>query len=559
MYDDIIIYVVDRINDDYKNSSATLDIIKDIYNHIADKIGLGKAIITINSKKNIYSNQMVTNNITMYESEEYSIENPIEYNDSMDKGISYSVVYFPKKEFNDEQRLCINRINNLFYKMLSRSRLEKVIKETPYIDSLVGYYNTAGINRFLSMKKAQNELDKYTTVFFNIVDCKSINKICGSFKNGNLAMIEYANTINSYLDEDEIIGRYGGDNFCLIIKKEHRDEILDKLKSVPINVTIEGKKLDMEIKSIIGFYNIKQDDTVIETMDNSNTAMQLAKKIKNVQVLKYNEEVRNKVEVRRTIKEEFPTALEENRIVPYFQPKVDLISNQLTGAEVLTRWVSTDNQIILPSMFISALETEEMICNLDFYILDKTCEIIKKQIDNGMIPVPVSVNFSRYHFLNKKYDGESKFIDRIINTISKNEIDPKYIEVEFTESGRVDDYSQLINYVNRLHKEGIKVSIDDYGTGYSSLKLLEQVDFDTIKMDKSFADRIGTPSGDIIFTSTTDMIKKLGKRIVCEGVETQKQIDFLKEINCNIVQGYYFDKPLPEKEYVKRLTNKKYK
>lgn len=443
--------------------------------------------------------------------------------------------------------------------MLSRSRLEKVIEETPYIDSLVGYYNTAGINRFLSMKKAQNELDKYTTVFFNIADCKSINKLCGGLKNGNIAMIEYANTINSYLDEDEIIGRHGGDNFSLIIKKEHRDEILDKLKSVPISITIDGKQVDMEIKSIIGFYNIKKDDTVIETMENSNTAMQLAKKTKNVQILKYNEEVKNKVEVRRTIKEEFPTALEENRIVPYFQPKVDLISNQLTGAEVLTRWISPDKQIILPSIFISALETEDMICNLDFYILDKTCEIIKKQIDNGMIPVPVSVNFSRYHFLNKKYDGESKFIDRIINTISKNKIDPKYIEVEFTESGRVDDYRQLINYVNRLHKEGINVSIDDYGTGYSSLKLLEQVDFDTIKMDKSFADRIGTASGDIIFTSTTDMIKKLGKRIVCEGVETQKQIDFLRDINCNIVQGYYFDKPLPEKEYVKRLTNKKYK
>lgn len=97
MYDDIILYIVDRINDDYGNSSITLDIIKDIYNHIADKIGIGKAVITINSKKNIYSNQIVSNSITMYESEEYSIENPIEYNDSMDKGVSYSVVYYPKK------------------------------------------------------------------------------------------------------------------------------------------------------------------------------------------------------------------------------------------------------------------------------------------------------------------------------------------------------------------------------------------------------------------------------------------------------------------------------
>lgn len=142
---------------------------------------------------------------------------------------------------------------------------------------------------------------------------------------------------------------------------------------------------------------------------------------------------------------------------------------------------------------------------------------LREYIDEGLEVVPVSINFSRYHFLSN--DGKVEFIERIIEIVKKYDIDPSLIEVEFTESGKIDNYEMLAEYVERLHDAGIKAAIDDYGIGYSSLELLEYVPFDIIKMDKAFADSIGTESGDTIFSSTIEAMKKLGKRIVCEVVE----------------------------------------
>lgn len=221
------------------------------------------------------------------------------------------------------------------------------------------------------------------------------------------------------------------------------------------------------------------------------------------------------------------------------------------SSEALARWEKDDNHIMSPAIFIPILEEYNKICDFDFYMLEKICKSIISQLERGLAPVKVSVNFSKYHFNNPN------FTTRIVETLKKYNVNPKYIEIELTESA-FENYEKIEKHLNYLHKKNISVAIDDFGKGYSSLGLLEKIKADTIKIDKSFVDSIGTVSGNTILKHTVSMLKELNKNIVCEGVETKEQLEFLKRIKCSLIQGYYYDKPLPEKNYEKRLINKKY-
>ena len=287
-----------------------------------------------------------------------------------------------------------------------------------------------------------------------------------------------------------------------------------------------------------------------------NNINDLFMKINNVNIVKLDDELKEKLELAKSIQKNFFTDLQDEKIVPYYQPKVDINNNTMCSAEALSRWIIDAGELLLPNKFIPVLEQFGYVCELDFYMLNKVCKDIKELLEKGLEPVTVSVNFSRYHIISHK--GDFSFIKRIIDTIFSYDIDTKYIEIEFTEAGLLEDYTIINKFVEILHLYGIKVSIDDYGKGYSSLELLSQVPFDIIKMDKSFVDKYNTENGRIILSSTIDMMKKLGKVVVCEGIENEDQIDYLKSINCDIVQGYYYDKPLPKEDYEKRLVYKKY-
>ncbi len=278
--------------------------------------------------------------------------------------------------------------------------------------------------------------------------------------------------------------------------------------------------------------------------------------INNVNVDELAEEIKEKIELSRLVQKTFFADLNDRKIEPYYQPKVDISNNTICSSEALSRWFTNDGKILPPNKFIPILEQYGYVCELDFYILNKVCKDIKEQLEKGIEPVTVSINFSRYHFIDQKEDFS--FIKRIISTIFSYGIDTKYIEIEFTEAGTLEDYTIINKFVEILHLYGIKVSIDDYGKGYSSLELLLQVPFDIIKMDKSFVDKYNTENGRIILSSTIDMMKKLGKTVICEGIENEDQLNYLKSINCDIIQGYYYDKPLPKANYEKRLLYKKY-
>ena len=262
----------------------------------------------------------------------------------------------------------------------------------------------------------------------------------------------------------------------------------------------------------------------------------------------------------KEISDKFSSAIDNNEFVVYYQPKIDLRDGSLCGSEALVRW-KKDNTIVPPTEFIPVLEREGTICVMDFYVLECVCSQIRSWLQQGIEPVRVSANFSKIHLHNKK------LAEDIIAVLKKYDVDSKYIEVEITETCGYEDFDALYDFVKSMKNYGIHTSIDDFGTGYSSLNLLSDLDVDIIKLDKSFIQTSDYPSvhksdkkhksTEIVIKTIINMAHELGMQIICEGVETDEQARFLKELNCDMVQGYLYARPLPVEEYENILLKNK--
>ena len=218
--------------------------------------------------------------------------------------------------------------------------------------------------------------------------------------------------------------------------------------------------------------------------------------------------------------------------------------------------VIKNGKVVPPADFIPLFERDGSVCRLDFYVLDQVCRDIKAWKQQGIEPVTISVNFSKTHLHNPKVAEE------ILAVIGTYGIESKYIEIELTEMSDYSDYLALKTLVSKMKSHGIKTSIDDFGTGFSSLNLLTDFMFDIVKLDKSFLDNIekhGSGTDEIVVRNIVKMVRELEMKTIAEGVETEEQARFLKNIDCSLVQGYLFDRPLPMQDFVERLHERKYK
>ena len=229
-----------------------------------------------------------------------------------------------------------------------------------------------------------------------------------------------------------------------------------------------------------------------------------------------------------------------------------MASQKLVGAEALVRW-NRDGKIIAPMEFIPLCENNGFITQIDFYVLDKVCHDISEWLKNGVEVVKVSFNFSKQHFVDTDVAGK-------INALAEKWNIPKeYLEVEFTETAYIDEYDNLVTTLEQLKQYGISSSIDDFGTGYSSLSLLQELEFNTLKLDKSFLkERDKDNRHETIIANIIRMARELKMDIIAEGIETQEEFLFLKGLACDVAQGYLFDMPLPKDEFEKRMIMKQY-
>lgn len=240
------------------------------------------------------------------------------------------------------------------------------------------------------------------------------------------------------------------------------------------------------------------------------------------------------------------SGLEKNEFVAFYQPQYDSITGKLKSAEALARWIKPDGKMIMPGIFIPIAEESDLVCRIDWYILECACKFQKSQIENGKELIPIAVNFSRKHLCN------NTFAQKLASVVDGYGVPRNIIDVEITESSIAEFDSSIIDWVSSIRSEGFFVAIDDFGSGLSSLSLVKDIDASILKIDRSLLKgNLENDKERIVLESIINFANRLNLKTVAEGVETEEQLGFLRTAGCNRIQGFYFAKPMKEEEFRK--------
>ena len=389
---------------------------------------------------------------------------------------------------------------------------------------------------------------RYMLLSGNVSNFKYINNIYG-YEQGDRLLKAIADFFITDF-EDCIVGcRMHSDRFLALVRidDDSEEEVGNDLHRL-ITKFIELITPEFPLANIhlnCGAYIIqKEDANVSEIVDKAEMARKSAKDNYLTFLVFYNEKIEEKARMEREMIPMFERALKDNRILVYLQPKVAIESGLVIGAEALVRMLDDDGKIVPPMSFIPILERTGMIIQLDFCVLDQVCALIRKWIDNGITPIRISVNLSRFDF---QEDGSW---EQMLKKIKDFDIPREYLEFEVTETIFYDDVEFIINKLRQLRAKGHKVSMDDFGSGYSSLNTVGLMPIDIIKFDRGFVQNsISNQKGLEIMSGLVDIFNKINLEVICEGVETAEEEKTIQQCGCDYVQGYFHDRPLPIAEF----------
>lgn len=432
-------------------------------------------------------------------------------------------------------------ISICIYIVISNNKKQKQLFEYAYIDPI-----TKKGNIYYFRKRGQEILDKEKSkgnqylLMLDINKFKMINKAYG-YKTGDTILNGIGEELEQILGKQSLICRYSNDYFAVLF--EYKEDIRKIVNTLVKN--IENLKIDSNVYNLsvnMGIYKLTDADTNISVaMDKAIIAHSASKGDVFDKFHIYDEKMEKELEKESKIEQEMYQALMNNEFKVYYQPKVYVQDEKLYGAEALVRW-EHNGKMVPPSEFVPLFEKNKFILKLDVYVFEQVCSDMKKWKEKyGKEPV-ISVNVSREHFLDEH------FLEKYMLIATKNGINTNKIDLEITESATVEAGIDIIEIMNKMKKLGFLISIDDFGTGYSSLSTLQDMPADILKIDKSFVDRIGKNEKNMIDYILT-IAKELKLTTIAEGVETKEQRDYLLEKECDIIQGYYYAKPMPEEEF----------
>lgn len=247
--------------------------------------------------------------------------------------------------------------------------------------------------------------------------------------------------------------------------------------------------------------------------------------------------------------EQIENGLKNREFKAYYQPQYDAVTNRLTSAEALVRWIKADGTVISPGDFIPTAEKTSLITRIDWYMLEEVCRFLKKRVDEGLRCVPVAVNFSRNHI------GAERFTEKLCDTVDRYAIPHELIEVEITESAIMNDPQKIVSFVAEIRERGFNVAIDDFGSGFSSLSLVKDISANVLKIDRSLlSGNCENEKERIVLESIFDFAHRLKLTTIAEGVETREQLGFLRTCDCRLIQGFLFARPMPEEDFSAALS-----
>ena len=547
-----------KLSDNYDSSGDFMTYVSDAVSMIAEPLLIGDCELLLNSPSTPFDLMGIHERRTIYKSDKgYDQNGGIrETYVTNDFGIIQVEVYpLPDVKWSDDDNEEIEFLTQVIYDACLRVRLQKLLAQSVLTDPVTGACNTNGIMNAMDEKYKSSKLSEYTAIYFNIKNFGYISNRVGQIESDKV-LKDFSFLVREKLDRGEIFGRIGGDNFFLLIESDRADEIIKYIEPRKVMVNFGEKPFEFDVMLRMGIYNVKPVDTPKRVLTACKTAYRFTRNPSGGSKVYFKDDMLESDIKDQEISNRFKKAIKNREFKVYYQPKVDIESSRLIAAEALCRWIR-DGEVVPPDEFIPALEREGTISELDFYMLGNVCEDIRSWESRGIEPVKVSVNFSRANILNRK------LAEKIIKVIDSYKIDKKYLEVEITETTGYEDFEALSEFVDTMKASGIETSIDDFGTGYSSLNLIKNLNVDIIKIDKSLLENIHGDGSDMdvsdrsMVKNIVNMVNELHMKVVAEGVETNAQMEFLKQINCQVAQGYLFDKPLPKEKFEFRLLGER--
>ncbi|WP_236882909.1 bifunctional diguanylate cyclase/phosphodiesterase, partial [Clostridioides difficile] len=448
--------------------------------------------------------------------------------------------------------LIFSTISLLIWEYYNKKRFKRIF----YTDNLTKIKNQVAFeNRAIEiLYNASNK--EYVLLNIDIDNFKYINDTHG-YEYGDKVLIIVAAALSKTFNIKETCARIGSDNFVILAK--YRDSLLEDIREMLTNAIIS--ELDMNVTQTIsyciGAYLVEIDNlgykSINSIMDKANIAHKVSKTRGISSTVWYNENLLKQLQMENSIYNYMYKAIENEEFHMYLQPKFQISSLNVVSAEALVRWFSPELGFLSPDEFIPLFEKSGFIIELDFYMLKKACSFVKKTfMKKNQYTYPIAVNFSRVTIY------QNSFYQRFLDTVKEYEIPFKYIEIEVTESAFNEISQPVISILEELKKLGFLISMDDFGSGYSSLSLLCSLSINGLKLDKSLLkETFNREKVYSIIQCIIEMSHRIGMSVVCEGIETKKDLEFLNTVKCDVGQGFYFSKPIEEKEFFNKYVTKK--
>ena len=469
------------------------------------------------------------------------------------KTVSNQHMILNPEELNKLLKIAIMSLIILFiplFAMLSMIILQlqnrKKLTNLLYFDTVTGGKNWLYFKALSAriMKKRKYRYDTYAMVAFEVNHFRIFCDYNGS--NAGDELLEKMNQqLSAMVDKREAYGRYAGAHFGMLIKYQSEEQLKERLQNIFDKFSKNYTKDRISFSA--GVYMITDKKVLIDTLYNyAGGAKNTDNGQLETQISMFNSKIRDQQLWEKEVENTMEKALVNKEFAVYLQPKYNTSTEVLSGAEALVRWISKDKGFVSPGVFIPIFEKNGFITKLDDYMLNSVAQLQAEWIKAGRKVIPISVNVSRVHFANPD------LAEHIRDIVDAYGTPHNVIELELTESAFFDDKNILLNTVCKLKEYGFVVSMDDFGAGYSSLNSLKDLPLDVVKLDgEFFRDTEDKERGESVVRDTIHLAKNLNMKIVAEGIETKDQVDFLEKCGCDLIQGFYFAKPMPVDEFEK--------
>lgn len=438
------------------------------------------------------------------------------------------------------------KFQGCYFVIQDRTEEVNALKREIYLanhDSLTGVYSKGYFNKKSEEYIKENPDEELLMICTDIKDFKLINDIFGS-RTGDRVLINIAKMIRNRIKGAIVYGRLGNDIFGILMKKKDYSEEIFHYETQQLFANCTEEDVTFPLVNYIGVYEIKERELPVSVMcDRARMAINSIKGEHQKKMAYYDEALRDNILREQELNSDLKDAIEENQLKMFLQPQMDG-DGKMQGAEALIRWHHPQKGMISPGEFIPVFEKNGLITNVDRYIWEMACKQLRKWRDAGRDDIYISVNISPKDFyLLDLYQIFTELIE-------KYEIDPRNLKLEITETAVMMDFKRQLELITRLREANFSVEMDDFGSGYSSLNMLKDIQVDVLKIDMAFLRKDkDTERSKAILKTVINLSKELGIPIIMEGVETKEQVEFLKEMGCNVFQGYYFARPMEVEQF----------